>query len=162
MPRKNARSAKCRRYRLVALLLLCACTQEVVTFIGFPPLRSSAPEPMSPSLVTEVMESLAARLDTHALQILNTEYTECAQYTAELHWLAPTSPYARRQLVDILNARDISPVRFTKYVQESPDVLRPGTERLLEQLDNRRAALLQAAPSGCTTVPHWLERPPSP
>lgn len=130
----------------------------MVTFDGFPPLRTSVPVAMSPKVVTDVLGALQTRLDAHAVRMTSSVFVDCEHYRTELERLNPTSPFAQRHLADVLLEREISTTRFTRFVRENPAMLRDGVEQLAMALERRIERLRQVAPSGCSIGPHWLLR----
>ncbi len=153
--RRNPKKEKHSGLILITVLLLGACTRETVTFRGFPTLRITAPTPMSPAVVSDIVNALRKRLLLQADHILTRTYPDCDQYLAEVGWLIPTSPYAQQQLAAALKDKGIGTVRFTSYVREHPATLKPGMDILIQDIRRLMPSIRAAAPTGCEAAMPW-------
>ena len=154
--RKNLNHEKRSALILITVLLLgSSCTRETVIFSGFPALRITAPTPMSPAVVSDIVNALRKRLLLQADHILTRTYPDCDQYLAEVGWLIPTSPYAQQQLAAALKDKGIGTVRFTSYVREHPATLKPGMDILIQDIRRLMPSIRAAAPTGCQAAMPW-------
>ena len=122
-------------------------------------MRVTAPIPMSAAVVDDILAAFRERLLVEADEMITRSRRSCEQYQAELRWLLPTSPFAKRQLASVLHDREISQSRFTLFVREEPGSAREGMERLFASLEERWEQLYAARPSDCQVICPWRPHP---